>query len=821
MTGFSLRYAFRRLRRAPGFALAVLLTLALGTGFSTAVLGIVRAVSVRIVPPVDLSRLSVVRVWNTMNGWDATGLPLHEFDRMAPRLAASGIDAALSDPIEQLPVTADGRAQAVRVEAVSGSYARVFSLRPAAGRWIGAVDDEGQGRAVAVISARLWRDWFKADPTAIDRTSIQLNGAPFAIVGVAGEGFRGVQPDVSPPEIWISERALHLVYAPMRDRRWFVVHNVTAFLKPPLGMTNAELQTRLATAIAGGSLTYDPDHLHVVAEPATRLHADFDRWTLIVLMLGALVLLAACANVSNLLYARGTEARGELAIRQSLGATRAQLVSVVLSEALLLGGTASALGWVAAVGAMRAFGGLFPMFLVDRVHYASLALSPDWRVFAVAIACGTLAATAVGVAVGFAASRDTPLRAVWGGGGTLSVTTRARTRTALVAIQVTAAMLLVMVTGIVLENAPSELSARVLYDAPQVVAAGVDLTPYGYNAADATIFFDRLVAAASQASGIDHAALASAMPGGIGTDAPTIMPLIAPMRNNLVGATRRITASAIAVSPAFFEVTGIRVQRGRAFTQADGNGAPLTAILSHSAADVLFPNRDPIGLTVTYGFQGPSLTVVGLVADPVSGPSDYGPNGQPSNFVFVPFAQHSQLNAILVVRAPVAAGALAQPLRNIVRALDDRVGLFDPTRVTESRLAWAAPLRAARVLVLAGAAAALTIALIGIYGMLTYFVSRRTKEFGIRIALGATRRQIARLVFDYTVHVLLVGLLCGVLIATLSSRVLEHTLVQLMPNEIHTWAVTPLLVLATGILAGCVPALRASRADPNVVLREL
>lgn len=756
-----------------------------------------------------------------MNGWNQTGVPLSEFNRIAATLANARIDAALSDPIEQMPVSVNGRAQAIRVEAVSGGYARVFGLRPVVGRWLDSVDDEGAGRAVAVISARLWRDWFQADPGAIDRTSIRINGAPFALVGVAAEGFRGVQPDVSPPEIWISERALHLVYPPMRDPRWFAVHHVTAFLKPPASMTRAELQTRLSGAIAGGALAYDPNHLHVVAEPASNLNADFNRWTLIVLTLAALVLLAACANVSNLLYARGTEIRGELAIRQSLGATRVQLVGIVLSEALLLGSAASALGWMAAAGAMRAFGALFPMFLVDRVHYTSLALSPDGRVFAVAIACGTLAAGVVGLVVGYAASRDTPARAIWGGGGAPSATTRANARTTMVAVQVTAAMLLAMVTGIVLENSPAELSARVLYDTAPLTAAGVNLRPYGYNATEANVFFNRLLASAPQAPGVERAALASAIPGGTGTEAPPIVPLIAPMRNNLIGGTRRITASAVAVSPAFFAATGIRIVRGRAFTQADGDGGPLTAILSRSAADVLFPGRDPIDLTVTYGFQGPSLTIVGIVADPITGPSDYAPYGRPSNFVFVPFAQHPQLDAVLVIRSSAAAGTLAQPLRNIVRGLDQRVGVYDPTRVTESRLAWAAPLRAARVLVLSGAAAALAIALIGIYGMLTFFVSRRTKEFGIRMALGASRRQIARLVFDYTVHVLLVGLLCGVLIATLSSRLLEHTLVQLMPNEIHTWAIVPLLVLATGTIAGYLPALRASRVDPNVALRDL
>ncbi|MGH9411749.1 MAG: ABC transporter permease, partial [Vicinamibacterales bacterium] len=788
--------------------------------FSAATFGIVHAVRARMIPPIDLSRVRVIRVWNTMNGWNRIGLPLQEFEHMAPALTDARIDAAFSDPADQMPVAAVGRTETLRVEAVSGNYALVFDLQPAAGRWIDDRDDAGDGRPVAVISARVWRDWFAADASAIDRQSIQINGSRFAIVGVAADNFRGVQPALAPPEIWIPEHALHLAYPPMRDARWFPLHSVTAFLKPPARIGDAELQTRLMAALAGGSLARDPRHLHVTAEPAANLNADLDRETLIVLTLAALVLLAACANVSNLVYARACEMRGELAVRQSLGATRAQLAEVLLSEALLVGGAAAIVGSIGAAAVMRGFGALFPMFLVDRVHYTSLALSADWQVFACSIGCGVLAAATIGLVVGIAASREEPAPAMWGGGGAPAATARAGARTALVAVQVTAAMLLVMMTGIVLENSPAELSTRVLYDAAPVTAAGVDLAPYGYNQTNADVFFARLVASAATLPGVERVALASAIPGGVAKEGPTIVPLIAPTRNHILAETRRITASAVAVSPSFFDTVGIRMEKGRAFTQADGDGAPLTAILSRSASDVLFPGRSPLGLLVTYGFQGPRLTVVGVAADSVTGPSDEAPFAQPSNMIFVPWAQHPRLDAILLIRAP-AAGALAQPLRNSVRALDDRVGLFDPTPVEESRLAWAAPLKAARVLVVAGAAAALAIALIGIYGMLTYFVSRRTKEFGIRMALGATRRQIARLVFDHTVHVMLVGLLFGVLVATLSSRVLEHTLVQLMPNEIHTWAIVPLLVLVTGTIAGCIPALRASRVDPNVALREL
>lgn len=813
-----MRYAIRRLRRAPSFATVVILTLAVGVAFSTAVFGIVRAIRTNVVPPVDLSNLYVVRVTNTMNGWDQLGLPLAEFRRIQPQLAEAGIVPAVSDVREPMAIAADGRAETVHVEGVSGEYARVFDVRPAAGRWLTNDDDAGNGRPVAIISARLWRDWFGRADQVVDRTSILINGARFEIVGVAAEDFRGVQPALSPPEMWIPENTLPLLYPPKQDPRWFAGHSVTTILK---GSTNvAELQTRLASALAGGSLARDPDHLKARIERASALNAEVDSRGQIVLALALLVLMASCANVSNLLYARGTEIRGELAVRVALGANRAQLVRIIVSEASVIGACASALGWLGAFAMTSAFQRAFPTFVVDRMHYAVLTIAPDWRMFAWSVVSGMTGAVAIGVGTGVAASREMPAGWMAGRAAATADIGRTRLRTTLVAIQVTAALLLIMVTGLLLENAPSSLSARVRYDSERLTVAGVDLTPYSYQQPAADAFFAHLLTASRGAPGVQRAALASAIPGGAGEDAPTIVPLIAATRNNVNGATRRITAASIAVSPTFFDTLGIAVDHGRVFTQVDTDGAPLTAVLSRSAATVLFPGRDPVGLPITYGFGGSSLTVVGVVEDPVTGPSEQAPFAQPSNVVFIPLAQHPQLNARLIVSGPEGV-SVAEPLRNAVRLLDDRVGLFGPTRLNESLLAWAAPLKAARVLLLAGAATALAIALLGIYGMLTYFVTLRAKEFGIRMALGASRRGIMRLVLDYAVHVLLIGLLSGVLLATLSSRVFEHLLVQLMPNEIQTWAVVPILVLMTGVLAACLPALRASRVDPNVALRDL
>jgi predicted permease len=810
----SLRQAVRRLVRAPSFTIVAVATLALGVAVNAAMYAIVAAVGARVFPSVDLSRLLVLRVTNTATNWTRIGILLTEYPRLDASLAPASA-LAFSDRQQPMTVVGNGRAETVAVEAVGGAYTQLFDLRPTAGRWITADDDRGHARNVAVISARLWQEWYGRDPDIASGAHVTVNGARFAVVGVAADGFHGVDPSMTPPEVWIPEGTLPAVY-PRRDPHWFQGHWVTVFLRPRAGVPAAELQTRLSQALSGGLFDRDPAHIRVDLSPALILYADFRWYITMGLALAALVLAAACANVANLFYARAASIRTDLAVRQSLGASFLQLVAPLGAEAAWIGVLASIAGIAAAVAATRAVTALFPVFVVDRVHYSQLSFTADWRMAAYATAAGMAAALVVGIATALVAARRSPMESLCGG-GTPAVTPRGRLRTPLAAVQITAALLLVMIAGLVLENEPPELSRRVRFDAASIVGARANLEDAGYDVPGANAFFARLLDRARRVT--DAAALASAVPGGSGADEPPIVWVLAPTRNN-VGIPRRITASAIAVSPGFFQTLGIPLLRGRVFTQADADGAPLTAVLTKSAAEVLFPGRAAVGGLVVYGFGGPAMTVVGIVDDPVDGPSEHAPNARPSNMIFVSRAQHPSLAGVLLVRADRKA-AVQEPIRAIVRGIDDRVGVFGPARLDEAVLGWAAPLRAARLLIVSIAATALAIALLGVYGMLTYFVNVRLREFGIRIALGATRSQVMRLVFDRTIHVLLVGLLCGVLVATLGARVLEHTVVALMPNGLATWAVVPVLILLVGTLAGCLPALRASRVDPMVALRDL
>jgi hypothetical protein len=491
---------------------------------------------------------------------------------------------------------------------------------------------------------------------------------------------------------------------------------------------------------------------------------------------------------------------------------------VVLSEALVIGAIAAGIAAAAALAAARTFDVTFPTVAVGRQHFASLSIAPDWWTLTIAVlvtlvTAGGAAAIAALRAVGWGDARG-DVR----GASSPHDHGQRRLRTVLVSVQVTVALLMLMGTGLLLQNAPESLSRAIHFDAGHLHAAGASLRLYGYDADRAQRFYSRMLDGLRGVAGVQDVAVASAIPGATDRASPETVWLVAGLRNDLVGSTRRITAAAVAISPGFLEVAGIPLEHGRAFTQADGDGAARTAILSRSAADVLFPGRDPIGLPLSYGFEGPSMTIVGVVADPVSGPSHEAPFAQPANMIFVPFAQHPAVDAFVVMRMP-AGQAATDAVRAVTRAVDDRVGLDGPWSVQERFLAGLAPMRALRLILLSAAAVAVGIALLGVYGVLACFVEVRIREFGIRLALGAAPAQVVRLVFDHTMHVLLIGLLSGVFAATAAARLLEHTLVALMPNEILTWALAPTALLLAGLVAGCIPAIRAARVDPAVTLR--
>ncbi len=842
------RYAWRGLRRTPTFTAVAVATLALGIAATTTMFGLVDAVAFR---PTAAARLSHVYLLRPSR---AERLRFSDVSALArtptPSVAAVASALEAGAPLVQT----EGRAEYVLAERVSGGYADVFGLHAQAGRWISPQDDREVNAAVVVISDRLWRDWFNGDQAIVGRATVTLD-TPHRVIGVAPAGFRGVQTGLAPTEIW---RPIGPPVAPnpqsAQGRPVLRRLQPLTFIRTRPEASHAQIVGEITTFLENQP---DPDRSvgAPVLEPAIEAMrvSAFATLTAGVLACAALVFFAACANLANLLYARGTERSGELAVRRSLGATTGSLFGLTLAETGIIALAAAAVGLALAIGAASAFTAAFPTFRLARNRGLTIDLAPDYWIFLYAFGAGAAAALVVGLLSAWRASRVQVLRGI-GGSVTSNVVSTSRRGLPLtfVSVQITAAVLLLIGAGLFFENTQSVLDRRVHYDTSQLTAARLRWTDQpltggaepaaalerlramttAERANDTAVrraavsarreaFFSTLLERARALPGVDAASLTDALPGGT-APSPASRPgaLQSAASPEAGGRPRNVNASWISVSPGFLETIGVPLVRGRAIQAADTHGAPLVAVLSRSAAEALWPDEDAIGKRINCCLEYfQTLTVVGVAEDPVSS-SDHSPWTRHANFVLLSAAQTGQSERFVLLRSAAPEGHTA-PLRALIHGLDTRVPVFDAGPVDEFLLAGVAIARAQRAVTITLGLLALGIATFGIYGVVGYFVSRRMREFGLRLALGATPRQILKLVVDYAIHIVLIGLLPGVLLASLGTRLFEGRLSGLMPNGITMWVAAPTLVLAAGVLAGLLPARRAARVDPNVTLREL
>lgn len=826
------RDAWRSLRRSRGVTLVAVLTLALGVATTTTVFALVSGTIFRPIGGAQLEGTFRLGVFDRRN-IDTPMVELEYRELAASRPAEAPTVAAVSANWSTVIARIPGRADELPLQGVSGNMPAFFGLRPQQGRWIEPADDRAEGaEAVVVISDRMWREWFGRSDTAIG-SRIRLGGTSFRIIGVAAEDFVGLYGGFMPTDVWVP--LAHVPSTLSAYARTFherIGYRVTAFVRPPADAPTVE------AAALGAQLTKVAAGRFVRAElwPTSTLSLTGldQRRAGLVVVLSLLVLAGACANLANLLYSRHAARAGDLAVRASLGATRARLVRLALLESMMIVAIATLAGVVLALIATRVMNAM----LVSATNVVNIPLAldvtPDWRMLAYGVGAGLGSGLIVGIVAALQSIRTAPWRLLAGSAVTTTGVTPAarRVRMALVAVQVTAAVVLVMSTGVIFERTREATDAGlvVAFDAAHVTTGRFDLALDGYDKVRGAALLARVVADARRLPGVEHAAIADGLPGNANPYANTrparVLLTEDSQRERTSGQGRSAEAFAVAGTPGVFATLGLRLTRGRAFQPSDGDGAPLVAVLSDSAADALWPGSAPIGRSVRIGGSDRWTTVVGTVEDPLHGPRDsrvYETSEgvasiRPSNFLFTPFAQHYSPRAFVLVRSD-RPEAQVDALRAVVRGIDEHVGLFN-AGVASRLLDWLGPFRVVVVLVTTLGAVALAIAMLGVYGVVSYFVSTRTREIGVRMALGATPLGVVKLVVDYAVHIMLVGLLPGVFVASIGSRLLEATIVRLMPNQISTWVIVPVSILAAGVLAGLVPAWRASRVDPNTALRE-
>jgi predicted permease len=809
-----LRFGLRQLRRSPGFTAVSVLTLALGIGANTAIFSVVDSLLFRPLPVKDPGQVHVLTL-RQKNGPVLAQFSIADFRDLQQQTAEvfSGVIGYLYG-MDGLSVS--GRADRVLTNYVSGNYFSMLGIQPEIGRFILPSDGEGAGAApVMVLSHAYWKQHFGGDPDIVGR-KVSVDGHPVTIVGVAPPGFYGVSPFLH------VEGYLPLGLASQGGYPGDIASNrasrnlsVLGRLRPGVSLPQAQASLGVvAQRLAQQYPATDSDlSFQAFPELRARPNPDPDNTMLILsglfLALAAMVLVLACVNVANITLVRATARETEMAIRLALGARRARLVRQLLTESLVLalaGGLAGILlgSWGSAtLGSLN--------FHTDLPIHIDFGF--DWRVFSYALGAALLTGLLVGVAPAIRASRS--LGAVLHAGGRGIVGHRQRLRSALVVVQVGGSLMLLIVAGLFARSLVAAQRTDLGFDPNHVLNFSMDPNEIGYNEAQSRAFYKTLLERVRALPGVESASTAVTIPMGYIYNGDT---LTIPGYQESAGQPAPF-ALYNTVSPGYFETLRIPLVRGRAFTDADGPDARYVAIVSQAMAKRFWPNQDPVGRTFKMlGDQKQDLEVIGVAKD-----ARYqGVTGTIDPFFYVPFAQHPVSNSLeaLQVRTVGPPESVLPEIQRVIASLAPELPVFDTKTMTQALNT----LNGFLIFQLgAGLAAALGIlglvlALVGVYGVVAYAVSKRTHEIGIRTALGAEQGDILKMIFRQGLFIVGAGLGVGLAGAFAASRVVGD-FIAVSPTDPFTYLAVSGLLTVVALLACYVPARRAAKVDPMVALR--
>ena len=803
-----LRYAARRLVGSPGFTAAAVATIAIGVGINTAIFSVLNGFALRELPAPDAGEL--VSVYQTLEGvgrrvLGSRGFSVAEYEAYRDRSETLSGLVAYS---RSATVTLAGESpQEISGALVSCNYFGVLRQPLALGSGFGPNDCASSGAAPTVVLGHgLWTSAFGADPAVVGR-EVVLNRRTFTVVGVAAEGMRGVDFEAASYFATLASQPLLLPSDILfgfsnAQARW-----LTLVGRRAPSATLEQVRAELRVIAAGIDQEQPPRKTALVVERAqvlSRPEARNDVFTVAGVVMGAfgMVLLIASANVANLLLARATRRSGEIAVRLSLGASRARIVQQLLAEAVLLAAAGGALGSMLALWSSQ---GLVA-FALSGLPGASLLMidtAPDGRVFAYAF----LLALATGLLFGLlpalrASKRD--LHTAMKGASTVGHRSESRLQGALIGAQVALSMVLMIAAALLLRGLYEAQTVEPGFRYQAVAVASFDLPGGGYDAARAAVFQRQLVERVGALPGVDGVAQAQWAPLAGNFEIMATLPGEAPPF--LLGFNT--------VSADYFSLLEIPIVRGRAFTAGDETDESTAAIVTEAAARRLWPDRDPIGQKLTVGVvpNQVEVDVVGVARDAqVTEVGDLTPS-----YVYLPAAPRTQRVLTLLVRSGNFA-TTAAAVRAVIAELDP--GLAVRVAPLEANLEATRGLaRVVSALATALGAIALVLAAVGIYGVVAYSVGRRVREIGVRIALGAATRDVVSLVLKQQMRPVAIGAVIGLAVALAVSRILSSVLFGVSPTDGVALLAALLVVVGVALTAGILPARRASRVDPNVVL---
>jgi predicted permease len=796
--------ALRQLRRCPGFAAVATLTLALGIGATTAVFAVADGVLFRPLPFREPAGLVLVRRLTPGNATSGESTYPEYRDLRDGATSFTGVAAVPS--AMQPAVWTDGSSnEPLAAVGASGNLFDVLGAGPMIGRTLAPDDDRRGAARVIVLGYGVWARKFGADRSVLGRR-VELNGTAFTVVGVMPRGFE--YPRGS--EAWV---ALVPAIDSLVDNTQIAFLNMIGRVRPRVSVSAA--RDEATRVMAQSAKTAGVPSTTVGTAQLTSLDAellgDARRGMLVLLGAAGLVLLVACANVANLLLARAATRDGELAVRTALGASRARLVRQLLAEAGVLGIVGAAVGLGACIAGRGTIAAMIPADL-----YRAAAVGIDVRIaaFTASLMVGTT--LLFGVLPALRGTRVAPgavLRAA--SGRTTGSGSARRTQRALVAAEVALAVVLLIGGGVLLRSFVRLNTAPLGFDRTHTLTAELFLPEPKYgDPAKTRAFYRDAVDRAGRIPGVTAAGAVLLRPlaGPDGFDYPLTLEGI-----DAETQRRQPLVNYEAVTPGYFRAAGVPVVQGRSFSSADDETSPKVVIVSVTMARRFWPNESPIGKRLKWGppsAPGPWLEVVG-----VTGAARYRDPRVESLDAYVPYTQSPWKLNHLVVRAAGDPRTLAASLRSSLAELDPESRAVQIATVSDLAAAALRQPRFQVTLVGTFAALALVLGAVGIFGVVSFATARRTRELGVRMALGARARDVQSLVVGETLRTVMIGVVVGLVVAAAAARLLRVLVYDVSATDPITFVAVPLVVTAVAVLAAAIPARRASRVDPMSVLR--
>jgi putative ABC transport system permease protein len=798
-------FGLRLLRKNPGFTAVAILTLALGIGANAAVFSVVYAVLLRPLPYKAPSGLIVLHETTPRVGdvsvsyqnffdWRAAS---HTFVQMAAVQSVGFNLAGITQP------------ETINGDAVSPNFLSMMGIRPFLGRDFYASEEKAGTAPVLLLSYSLWQSHLGGDPNVVGKT-ITLDGRSFTIVGVLPPNYRSLDmTDVMLPiGVWATNNADAI--KERGDRGDMVV---IGRLGPgvALGQARAEMEgiaARLAKEYPGSN-----DQFSVTLQPIRQAFVG-DMKTAILVLFGAVlfVLLIACANVANLFLVRGASRTKEIALRIAFGASRGRIIRQMLTESFILACFGGVVGVALALGGIR---GMAQLISTDMLSGATVNLNGPVLLFVGGVV--VLAAFIFGLAPALHSTKPDVQSELKEGGRTSSGgVAQNRLRGALAVAEISLALILLIGAGLMMKSLYRLLQVDPGFRPTRVLTMGMDLRAQQYSQDPAVLnFWQQLIDRVSALPGVQSAAVGSAIPltNSHGRSDITIEGMALPTPGNYPHPDFHV------VSPEYISTLGIPLLRGRTFTDQDNEKAPLAGMINAMVAHRFFPNEDPIGKRFMFGHPSSDppkwYTIVGVVSDTRL----YGLANPARLEVYLPFRQNPRNSMALVVKSGANPASLTSAVREVVQSIDKDQPVFAISTMEELVRNSVATRRMTLVLLGLFSGLALVLGAIGIYGVISYSVAQRTHEIGIRMALGAPRSGVFRLVVGEGLKLAGVGIAIGIAAAFGLARLMSSLLFGISATDFETFAGVAVLLALVALLACYVPARRAMRVDPTVALR--